>query len=65
MKKIILTHLSCLTLFAAIAFSGCSAEQPAPEISPEEAADIAAEEANAEADAQPIPDDSEGSEESE
>ena len=65
MKKIILTHVSCITLFAAIAFSGCSAEQPAPEISPEEAADIAAEEANAEADAQPIPDDSEGSEESE
>ena len=65
MKKIILTHVSCLTLFAAIAFSGCSAEQPAPEISPDEAADIAAEEANAEADAQPIPDDSEGSEESE
>ena len=59
MKKIILTHVSCLTLFAAITFSGCSAEQPAPEISQEESADLAEEEANAEADAQPIPDDSE------
>ncbi|MFL2943440.1 MAG: hypothetical protein ACJZ68_07655 [Limisphaerales bacterium] len=62
MKKIILTHVSCLTLFAAIAFLGCSAEQPAPEISQEESADLAEEEANAAADAQPIPDDSDGGE---
>ena len=64
MKKIILTHVSCLTLFAAIAFSGCSSEQPAAAVPEEEAADISEEEANADADAQPIPDDSEGSEES-
>ncbi|MGB0585168.1 MAG: hypothetical protein ACPGQC_00260 [Limisphaerales bacterium] len=64
MKKIILIHVSCLTLFAAIAFSGCSSEQPA-EVPEEEAADIAEEEANADADAQPIPDESEESGESE
>ena len=63
-KKTILTHVACLTLFAAIAFSGCSPEQPAAEVTEEEAADISEEEANADADAQPIPDDSEGSEES-
>jgi hypothetical protein len=62
MKKIILIHVSCLTLFAAIAFSGCSSEQPAAEVTEEEAADIAEEEANADADAQPIPDESEESE---
>lgn len=63
MKKTILIHVSCLTLFAAIAFSGCSSEQPTAEVPEEEAADIAEEEANADADAQPIPDESGESEE--
>ena len=62
MKKIILIPISCLTFFAATTFSGCSSEQPTGEVTEEEAADIAEEEANADADAQPIPDETEETE---
>jgi len=55
MKRFITTLFSSCALVAGISMIGCAAEEPEVELTPEESADMAEEDANAEEDAKPLP----------